>query len=151
MEEIKKCAFAGDKSDEYCCNCNGIEMEMLNPETNLMEKISAKMCGGYQPTEIPTENIATQSTSTPELIQMIKEDVVTSEEEKSIVDEPRALGVVTEIQVSSSVSKEVRGQWFKVTYTETRQIPEGADIEIERRAIWDACNNEVDNQIKSIN
>lgn len=148
MENIKKCAYAGDKSDEYCCNCNGIEMEMLNPNTKIMEKVPANMCGGYVES---TENIKLEPTDTTESIKNINECKDSTEEEKSIVEEIRTLGITKEIQISSSVSKEIRGQWFKVTYSETRTIPEGANLEDERRVLWNICNDEVDNQIKSIN
>ena len=148
MENIKKCAYAGDKSDEYCCNCNGIEMEMLNPNTKIMEKVPANMCGGYVES---TENIKLEPTDTTESIKNINECKDSTEEEKSIVEEIRTLGITKEIQISSSVSKEIRGQWFKVTYSETRTIPEGANLEDERKALWNICNDEVDNQIKSIN
>ena len=70
MENIKKCAYAGDKSDEYCCNCNGIEMEMLNPNTKIMEKVPANMCGGYVES---TENIKLEPTNTTESIKNVNE------------------------------------------------------------------------------
>ena len=145
MSEIKKCIYAGDPSDEYCCACDGIMMVLENGE-----KSPATNCGGYQAPKVVEETVTVEPTSTSELIEKIKENVVTTEEQKPIVEEIRSEGITKEIQISSSVSKEVQGQWFKVTYSETRIIPEGANLENERKALWDTCNNEVDNQIKNL-
>lgn len=146
MSEVKKCIYAGDPSDEYCCNCNGITMILENGE-----ETPAINCGGYQTPKINEESISVQPSDTLEPIENTNEYKVIPEEEKSIVEEIRSEGITKEIQISSSVSKEVRGQWFKVTYSETRIIPEGANLENERKALWEVCNNEVDNQIKNLN
>lgn len=146
MSEIKKCIYAGDPSDEYCCNCNGITMILENGEES-----PATNCGGYQPPKVIEENTSMQPTATLESIEKVDESKVITEEEKPIVEEIQSNGITKEIQISSAVSKEVRGQWFKVTYSETRIIPEGANLENERKALWDICNNEVDNQIKNLN
>ena len=145
MSEIKKCIYAGDTSDEFCSTCDGIMMIMEDGK-----QIPATSCTGYIASETIKENIPVEPTSTPELIEKIKESIVTTEEEKSIVEEIQSEGITKEIQISSSVSKEVRGQWFKVSYSETRIIPEGANLENERKALWDVCNNEVDNQVKNL-
>lgn len=146
MSEIKKCIYAGDPSDEYCCNCDGITMILENGE-----ETSATNCGGYQLPKVVEETVCIQSRDTLEPIEKVNEYKVIPEEEKPIVEEIQSNGITKEIQISSSVSKEVRGQWFKVTYSETRIIPEGANLEIERKALWEICNNEVDNQIKGLN
>lgn len=146
MSEIKKCIYAGDPSDEYCCNCNGVTMILENGEES-----PATNCGGYQLPKVVKENASIQSKNTLESIENVNEYKVIPQEEKSIIEEIQSKGITKEIQISSSVSKEVRGQWFKVTYSETRIIPEGANLEDERKVLWEICNNEVDNQIKNLN
>ena len=147
MDEIMKCIFAGDKSDEFCCKCNGITMEIDSSEG--ITSVPATKCGGYQAAEeypqIPNE------IKPIDIITPTQNENIIEEEPKEIIEEIKVQGVTKEIQISSSVSKEIQGQWFKLTYSETRTIPEGADLEAERKALWNTCNDEVDNQIKNIN
>ena len=65
--------------------------------------------------------------------------------------EPKA--IISKIQATSRMSIKVRDNYFTIEYTEERIIPdvEGVDIEQERVALWDAVNNECDNQAELIN
>lgn len=61
--------------------------------------------------------------------------------------------IITEIKAESGVSIELansRGKtaWYKFSYAETRTIPEGADIEYERQALWDTVHATVDTQVE---
>lgn len=142
MGEIKKCIYSGDPSDEFCCLCDGINMKLEDGSF-----VPATQCGGYEPTK---ESMPSEPSDTLQPINEPSMDKVSPSEEKTIVEPIMSQGITKEIQISSSVSKEVQGQWFKVTYSETRIIPEGANLENERKALWDLCNNEVDNQIKGL-
>ena len=64
--------------------------------------------------------------------------------------EPKAR--ISKIQATSRMSLKVKDNYFTVEYTEERTIPdvEGVDIDRERDILWDAVNNEVDNQASLI-
>lgn len=64
--------------------------------------------------------------------------------------EPKAR--ISKIQATSRMSLKVKDNYFTVEYTEERVIPdiEGVDMEQEKQALWDAVNNEVDNQAEVI-
>ena len=64
--------------------------------------------------------------------------------------EPKA--IISKIQATSRMSLRVNENYFTIEYTEERTIPniEGVDIEQERIALWDAVNNECDNQAETI-
>lgn len=57
---------------------------------------------------------------------------------------------VTAIKCTSRVSTKIKDTFYTVEYGEERSIPEDADIELERKIMWDDCNTEVDNQIADI-
>ena len=54
------------------------------------------------------------------------------------------------IKCTSRVSTKVKETFYTVEWCEERSIAETDDIEAERAALWETCNNEVDNQIKDI-
>ena len=56
-------------------------------------------------------------------------------------------GIPTKITVASRCSKKIGDDYYTLEYIEERSIPEGANIELEREALWDTCNNEVDRAI----
>ena len=63
--------------------------------------------------------------------------------------EPKA--VVSTIKATSRASVKIRDNYFTAEYSEERIIPNDIptiDIEKEREALWDAVNNECDNQIE---
>ena len=64
--------------------------------------------------------------------------------------EPKAR--ISKIQATSRMSLKVKDNYFTVEYTEERVSPdiEGVDMEQEKQALWDAVNNEVDNQAEVI-
>lgn len=147
MENVIKCVFAGDESDDFCRDCNGITIEIDNPEGGI-KRVSATNCGGYE--AIKETQQLSDETKTVDVISS-ENEIITEEQPKETTEQIKIQGVTKEIQISSSVSKEIQGQWFKLTYSETRTIPEGADLTAERNALWNTCNDEVDNQIKNIN
>ena len=64
------------------------------------------------------------------------------------MEEYESKAVTTKIQATSRMSLKVRENFFTIEWTEERSIPniDGVDIEKERKALWDTCNNEVENQ-----
>lgn len=60
------------------------------------------------------------------------------------------LGVTTAIRATSRASVKVGESFYTVEYCEERSVPETANLAEERKALWDTCNNEVDNQIVDI-
>lgn len=144
---MSKCIYAHDPSDEFCCDCDGITLKMENGDTT-----PATKCGGYvadveenKVKGFVEEDVSVEPTLPVEEVSIPNPNPVTPE-----IDKSKIKGITKEIRISSSVSKEVQGQWFKLTYEESRIVPEDADLELERKALWDTCNNEVDNQIKNI-
>lgn len=59
-------------------------------------------------------------------------------------------GITTCIKAESGVSIETKKGWYRLSYTEERIIPESADIEAEREALWNTVNSEVDRQVEEI-
>ena len=60
--------------------------------------------------------------------------------------------ITTQIRATSRASVKVRDNYYTVEYSEERTIPniEGVNLEEEKKLLWDAVNNEVDNQIEDI-
>lgn len=59
----------------------------------------------------------------------------------------------TSIKISSRASVCVDKNYYTVEYTEERSIPQPfnyANLDKERKALWDACNEQVDDQISEI-
>lgn len=52
------------------------------------------------------------------------------------------------ITATSRMSIKVKDNYFTIEFSEERSIPdvEGVDLAKEKEALWDAVNNEVDNQ-----
>lgn len=61
-----------------------------------------------------------------------------------------SVGVTTAIRITSRASIKVKDSFYTIEYCEERSIPEGADLEEERAALWGVCNTEVDNQLEDI-
>lgn len=130
--EILKCKYAGDPGDEYCATCNGVTMEVDG------KTYSCKECQAYTPEE--------EAVETPENAGELGRDDTFVEE--ASVYTPQ--GITTSIKAESGVSIETKKGWYRVAFTEERIVPESADIEKEKEALWQAVNNEVDRQIDDI-
>ena len=156
MSDIVKCKYAGDKNDEFCCNCNGLSV-VLNGQEH-----PATHCAGYE--EEKWENVADaveeKTETSPEATsdspvdenksddKIIKEDDNTSKNdtEDSTVEESED-AVVTEICFSSGISKEINGVWYKFTCEERRVLMPGCNPAEEREKLWAMVNSEVDKQL----
>lgn len=56
----------------------------------------------------------------------------------------------TAIRVTSRASVKINECFYTVEYCEERSIPETADVENERKILWDVANTECDKQIEDI-
>ena len=65
------------------------------------------------------------------------------------IEEYTSKAKITSIRATSRASVKIRDSYFTVEFTEERMIPDikGIDIEEERALLWDAVNDECDNQI----
>ena len=132
--EIIKCKFAGDPEDEYCSECDGLHVKEKG-ETYLAPDV----CEAYEPCSPEPAEEATE----------------TSENGVILKDTPASgsvpvQGVTTVIRADSGLTREINGTYYKFNFSEERVIPEGADLEAEKSALWDAVNAEVDNQLNSV-
>lgn len=61
-------------------------------------------------------------------------------------------GITTSIKFTSRASVKIHDNYYTVEACEERIIPdlEDVDIEEERKALWDAVNDEADEQIEQI-
>ena len=57
---------------------------------------------------------------------------------------------VTSIRATSRASVKIKDSFYTVEYCEERSIDPDDNVEEERKALWDTCNSEVDNQIEDI-
>ena len=60
--------------------------------------------------------------------------------------------IITKISASSRASVKINDSFYTIEYSEERTIPDLEDINIEeeRKHLWDAVNNECDNQTEEI-
>lgn len=132
FEDIPVCMYAGDPDDEFCASCNGKTMEVDG------QVFSCKECGGYtakpEPVQKPTQ----------------ADETARDDTEPAVVDTYTPQGITTSIKAESGLSIETKKGWYRFTYTEERIIPETADMEKEREALWNAVNAEVDRQAEEI-
>lgn len=59
-------------------------------------------------------------------------------------------GVPIEIQAISRASVKIHDNFYTVEYLEKRVVPDDANMEVERAALWETVNGEVDRQIEEI-
>ena len=71
---------------------------------------------------------------------------------KNTEEQYESKAIITSIRATSRASMKIRDNYMTVEYTEERMIPaiEGVDIEQERALLWDAVNDECDNQMEII-
>lgn len=58
--------------------------------------------------------------------------------------------ITTDIRITSRASVKIGDNFYTVEYCEGRSIPEDANIDEERKLLWETCNNECDFQIEEI-
>lgn len=135
---IIKCKYAGDPEDEFCSQCDG-----LNPVDDFGKAQPAPECGGYEPAERVQEQPA------PEVPASHSETHGDSHEVGAPNNEC-VKGITNVIRAESGVSAEINGRWYKFMFSEERILPEGCNIEAEKRALWDSVNAEVDAQLDAV-
>lgn len=133
LENIPVCMYAGDPEDEYCCACNGKTMELDG------QVYSCKECQSYTPAKEEVVDV-------PE----IPREPQVNDTEQPEAETYTSQGITTTIKAESGLSIETKKGWYRFSYTEERIIPETADIEKEKEALWNAVNGEVDRQADEI-
>ena len=137
-ETIIRCRFAGDPEDEYCCNCDGI-----HPVGDDGKAVDAPMCGGYEP--------EAQKQEQPAPVEPASDREIGAESCETVAPNTECIkGITTVIRAESGLTREINGTYFKFMFSEERILPEGCDIEAEKRALWDAVNAEVDAQLEAV-
>lgn len=137
MAEIIRCKYAGDASDEGCKVCNGIKLVEGGAEYDASE------CGGYEPEEQAEERPVNEAPAES------AENCGDSHEQEEAGSLP-IKGITSIIRAESGVSREINGTWYKFMFCEERVLLEGADVEAEKQALWDAVNAEVDAQVDAV-
>ena len=69
---------------------------------------------------------------------------------KKKTDEYISKATTTLIRVSSRASVKISDNYYTVEFCEERSIPEDANVEEERKLLWETANNECDFQIQEI-
>ena len=68
--------------------------------------------------------------------------------------EYKSLAIVRTMKATSRASVKVStpngDSFYTLEYCEERYIPENADVEKERKILWDVVNTECDNQIQDV-
>ena len=137
-EKIIKCKYAGDPEDEFCCNCDG-----LHPIDDKGNALPATDCGGYEPSEQVQVQAAPEVPTSP--CESCGDSCEALASNKECVK-----GITTVIRAESGLSREVNGTWYKFMFSEERIVPEGCDMEAEKRALWESVNAEVDAQLEAV-
>ena len=137
MAEIIRCKYAGDSSDEGCKFCDGVKLVEDN------QTFDATECGGYEAEEIIVEEAV--NTAPAETAESCGEP-----HEKEQPSNIPIKGITSIIRAESGVSREINGTWYKFMFSEERVLPEEADVEAEKQALWNAVNAEVDAQLEAV-
>lgn len=150
VEEFPPCKFAGDEADEFCAVCNGLSMQVDGKDWPCTE------CGSYEAAPPPVEEVKKPVTAkkAPITANIPPIAAVEAEEADEPVLSPMNATAVS-IKAESGMSLELKDRtgalrWYKFMYSEERLLNEGADVEEERKKLWEAVNNEVDMQGEEI-
>lgn len=133
FENIPVCMYAGDPEDEFCSKCNGITMDIDG------QVYSCKECQSYTPKQ-------------EEPVEVPKKPDEQPRDETKVVEVTTYTpqGITTSIKAESGLSIETKKGWYRFSFTEERIVPETADMEQEKEALWNAVNSEVDRQAEEI-
>lgn len=132
LGDIIVCQYAGDPEDEFCSGCNGKTMEIDG------EVFCCTECQGYTPKQVCEKPAAEPR------------DSAQNETEQVETNDYTPMAITTSIKAESGLSIETKKGWYRFSYTEERIVPESADIEKEKEALWNAVNNEVDRQAEEV-
>lgn len=62
----------------------------------------------------------------------------------------KSKATISKIIATSRISKKIGETFYTLEFTEERILPEDANVEEERKILWDVVNGEVDNQIEEV-
>ena len=159
-----KCKYAGDPNDDCCKDCDGLVIYETNAKGEMVE-IPCTECGGYEPEEVTAEpvkdeppfdadNAKSVNTVEPEKtapessVANEKTEVInnTTEKEKSSTVENTQ--EILEITAGTGISVELNGVWYKFDYSEKRAVNPNADINAQKKALWEEVFNQVDGALQ---
>lgn len=159
-----KCRYAGDVNDDCCKDCNGLTIYETNAKGDTVE-IPCTDCGGYEPEEVVAEpekdeppfdvddvkpaNTAIPEKTAPECAVTNEKTAVinnTTENVKSSTVENTQ--EILEITAGTGISIELKGVWYKFDYSEKRTVNPNADIDAQKKALWEEVFNQVDGALQ---
>lgn len=153
LETEKKCQFAGDPSDEYCSQCDGISIDIDGKPFAAHESCQSFALASAEPdpTPVTADAVPVNTVETG----AHSHDVGDQDVSVADMDDYAAVGVTTAIRAESGLSMEMKdkkgtARWYKFTYTEERIVPASANLEEERAALWGTVHAEVDRQAQEI-
>lgn len=151
-----KCKFSGDQSDSVCLACNGESFELDGKTYQSIE------CGGFEPMSAVAEpEDKSETTADSDLTPPHKEEEPTQVNTLPLQENPVTEAAngseaycskakVTKLCYSSGITVEINGTYYKFNVSEEWEIPEDANIEMERKRLWETLNDEVDNQVSEV-
>lgn len=172
----KICKYAGDPTDEYCKNCNGITMEVDG------NSIPCTECAGYEAGKEETEDASVEETTNSveksveetskteksnnntannknvksasknkETINKKEDKAVKVKEEKKAVETSNDIKVVS-MRYTSGATVKKGDNYFKFIAEEEWDVSQTKQkIEDVREQLWAKLNCEVDKQIEELN
>lgn len=144
---MKKCKYAGDKSDPSCKDCNGAIMIVADKE------VPATECAGYEESDVDVDY--KEHPVDPLSKETLKEDTNTQNTDVVVhnTSDVQNLSHVDEISFMSGVSLEHNNIWYKVEIGERRKvIPDISESQLtdEKSKLYSRINKEVDEQVTEI-
>ncbi len=166
---MTKCKFAGDPSDTFCENCNGIEC------SDGVDKYDAIECTGFEPIEeneeVQPEEIEEEQQeydgfmNTPDGIpeelpfdepKEQETSISTQEQEKQLESQNTSSesyiskAKVKSICYSVGMTIEKKGEYHKIYAQEEWELTPECDIEKERELLWQHLIDQVEDRIDEI-
>lgn len=159
-----KCKYAGDVNDDCCKDCDGMTIYETNAKGEMVV-IPCTECGGYEPEEVtaepvkneptfdadnakPVNTVEPEKTAPESSVTNEKTEVInnTTEKEKSSTVENTQ--EILEITADTGISVELNGVWYKFDYSEKRAVNPNADINAQKKALWEEVFNQVDGALQ---
>ena len=157
---IPPCVYSGDPSDKTCAVCDGITMEE-NGKT-----VSCSTCPGYEvppsedeveieqaepPVADETENEKIAVEQQAKISKNSGQSDVPANDEVKYVAQAKTVVIRAESGVTIEVNQPNKAsRWYKFGYTEERLVPESANLDLEKQALWNDVNATVDDQAEEI-
>lgn len=141
-DDAIQCKYAGDPKDENCAECDGFTpVGTVSSDTG--------KCTAYAEGPAP-EDWAEFYAQQDEIEDTPADDgsMGSNSEVRDILMASDVEGITVNIQAEIAVTEQIKNSagddvWIKANFSEVRRIPEGANYEEERAALWADVENEV--------